>query len=180
MAQHFGVTRRTVCNRASAEGWQARLDLLVREARASADAEARDVLKVAQGKQLRHHEEMQEAVREVLTPRRLKAVFAALLKAAVEKGDVRAAGLLIERGLGKSRREFMPVELGGAGGLETAADVRRVANQLLTAMADGSLAPEDAQRAASVVEAARRSLETEEIEKRLAELETQMKMRGTR
>ncbi len=57
------------------------------------------------------------------------------------------------------------------GSLATAADVATAANALLRALAAGDITPQDAQRVASVLELARRAVETEDLERRIVELE---------
>ena len=78
--------------------------------------------------------------------------------------------------LGKIRSE--PLQAGTISipdGLETASDVRAAANALLQALTKGLLAPEDALKAASIVESARKSVETEDLEERLLKLEEDIK-----
>ena len=176
VADHFGVSKRAVAKKASAEEWQSRMKAVEQEVRANADLNAVDVLETVQTRHLVGLGELQEAVREIMTPRRMRALVASVYKAAVQRNDVQAARLLFERLLGKPRNEPLPaLALDIPDGLETPADVNRAANALLQAVAEGSLAPEDAQKTAAVVEAARKAIETEELEKRIVEIERQMK-----
>lgn len=173
VAHHYGVTKRAVTKRAANENWQDKL----RDARSNADAQA------AEGTQLRHMERMRqlrEAIEVVMTPPRVQALVASLLKEAL-KGNVAASRLLMDRLFGRPRNEPVPaVALDLPDGLESAVDIRTAANALVQAVAEGSLAPEDAQRAAAVIESARRSVETAELEVRIQELEQHMKGDGRR
>ena len=179
VADHFGVSKRAVAKKAASEDWQDRLSKLEREARNNADSKAAGALEAIQTQHLNHVGELQEAVRLVMTPKRMQALVAAVFKEAVKKGDVQAARLLIERVLGKPRSEPLPaVALDVPDGLDTAAAVRKAANAILQSVADGSLAPEDAQKLATVVESVRRTIETEELEQRISELEEHTKREG--
>jgi hypothetical protein len=116
--------------------------------------------------------EIHDAIRETLTPARVKLIVASLLKAVVDRQDVAAARLLFERLLGKPRSESaQPVSMDLPEGLASPREIAVAAHALLRAMAAGEIAPEDAQRGAMVVEAARRALETEELAQRVANLE---------
>ena len=118
--------------------------------------------------------EFQAAIHEVVTPQRFRLILATLLKAAVDEQDVPAARLIFDRVLGKSRAEPVPdLDLGLPNGLESAEDIAKISNALLKAVLCGALAPEDAARTAAVIEAARKSLETQDLARRIAELEAQ-------
>ena len=102
-----------------------------------------------------------------------------MLKFAIKKEDIQAARLIFDRLLGKPRSEPLPgVALDLPNGLEDASDILKVTNALLQAVAEGSLAPEDAQKTAAVVEAARKAVETEELDQRLSVIERQLKKGG--
>ena len=62
--------------------------------------------------------------------------------------------------------------------IETAADLPIVTGSLLRAVAEGRLTPSEAQAMAPLVEAHRKALETEELEKRIAALEQTARQRG--
>jgi len=112
------------------------------------------------------------AIRDTLTPDRIKIIVASLLKAVIERQDVAAAKLLLDRLLGKPRSESaQPVAMDLPEGLATTSEIAVAAHTLLRAMAAGEIAPEDAQRGAMVVDTARKAVETEELAKRIAELE---------
>lgn len=181
VAKHYGVSKRTVSARAASEGWQQRIRDLEQKARAAADAEALELLRKNGSQHLAYQAELQAALRDVLTPERMRALVTVLIKTALQKGDVQAVRLLIERVLGKPRPQALQ---GGAvdipEGLETTADVVAAANTLLKAVAEGTLSPEDAQRAAALVETARKTLETEELDKRLIAIEEELRRRGGR
>lgn len=176
VARKYGVDKRTVSRLATKEKWADRVSDVDREVRARTEAHAASALEAQQLKSLSRIGEFQDAIHDVITPQRLKALFAGLLNAAVKEGDVGAARLIIERVLGKPRNESLsPTSLDLPDGLETASDVRTAANAILQAVSEGSLAPEDAQKAAVVLESARRSVETEELERRVEEIEVRLK-----
>ena len=145
------------------------------------DEKAAEELRGARVQGARRAADLRDAMGKVLTPKRIQAVVATLVKAAVQKEDVGAARLLLERTFGRPRPEPMSgVALDLPDGLQTPSDVRKATAALLRAVAEGSVTPEDAQKAASVVEAARKSIETEELEKRIAELEGRLNKNGRR
>ena len=179
VALNFGVTKRTVCRTAQREDWQGRLDALIEEAKTQMEEEAGDVFVTQQRAHLQRMIALQEAVCEIATPKRLQAVFAALFKAAINKEDVAAARLLIDRILGRARSEPLPAHaIDLPQGLENASQVRGAANALLTNLAQGTLSPEDAQKAAAVIEAARKSVETEDLEGRIQRIEEDLQREG--
>ena len=181
VGEHFGVAEKTVARTALKDDWQGRLSKLFQDARDNADAEAATTLERMQTQHVQRMADMQTAVRDVLTPTRLKAVFATLFKLAVQGENITAARLLIERTLGKPRNEALAAfAVDVPDGLETTSDVRKAANALLGGLARGSLAPEDAQKAATVIEAARRSIETENLESRIAQLEAEQERKRKR
>jgi hypothetical protein len=169
VAEHFQVSKRTVAQRASDEDWTRRVQVMMQQAMAEADGGSDDA-KASQ---------IQRAIDEIMTPERAKAIVASLLKSAIKDGNIRAAQILLDRTLGKPRTVALsPIALDLPDGLETTKDVLRAANALLQGVSDGSVTPEDAQKAATVIEAARRCIETEELEKRIVEIEEQVKNNG--
>ena len=119
-----------------------------------------------------------DPMREVLTPRRVRMLLALLLSEAIEQRSPRAIQRLLELALGKPRRAALPAAaIPLPDGLKSTADVAGAANGLLAAVAAGRLSPEDAQRAAMLVEVARRSIETQDLERRIADLEERAKRR---
>jgi hypothetical protein len=74
--------------------------------------------------------------------------------------------------LGKVRNEPLPkASLDFPAGLKSTDDIPQAANALLKAVASGQVAPEDAQRTAAIIEMARKAIETQDLERRIAELE---------
>ncbi len=179
VADHYGVSKRAVTMRAAEEDWQNRLADIEQTTRAGAETNAVEELAATKADQLHQQGELHAAIREVATPQRMKAVVAAMIKKAVKKEDVQAARLLLDRVLGKPRGEALNgIALDLPEGIETAADVLKAANALLQSVARGGLSPEDAQKAAAVVEAARKAVETEELDQRLSVIERQLKKGG--
>lgn len=124
----------------------------------------------------RRQAEYQAAIQDVVSPQRFRGVLTVLLKAVLERGDIQAARLLMDRVLGKPRAE--PIAEGAMDmpkGLDSAADVSKAANALLQGIATGVIAPEDAQKTAVIIEMARRAIETEDLERRLTNLEDEAK-----
>lgn len=93
-----------------------------------------------------------------------KAVDAAL------SGDVTAIRLCLDRIL--PARKGRPVYF-DMGALESCADLAAAARRVLQAVADGVLSPEEAGAVMPVVEATRKAIETEDLERRLKALEEQ-------
>ncbi len=91
-----------------------------------------------------------------------------VLDAAVE-GDMAAAKLVIDRILPPMKER--PVSFCLPNSLATAADVNGALSAILAAVAAGDMLPSEAQTLAAIVEARRRTLETEELERRVAALE---------
>jgi hypothetical protein len=181
VARHYGVSKRAVAKKAAAEGWQERLAGLSKEARDLADAALVQAMQEVQAREAERMRRAREAIAEVMTPARIKAVLATMLKAVLDGGSVRAAALLLDRTLGRARSEPIPaIALDLADGLETAADVKTAANAILQAVADGTLAPEDAQRLSTVLEGARKAVETQDIEQRVTAIEEDRKREARR
>lgn len=172
VADHYGVSKRAVAKRAAKDKWQPRLEALIAGARASVEVADGDDSARSAGRVVR----LQDAMHEVMTPVRMKALMSSLLKSALQDGDVGAARLLMDRVLGRPRNEPLPAtSIDLPDGLETTSDVKRAANALLQGVTDGSISPEDARTAATVVEAARKAIETEDLERRLAAVEERQK-----
>ena len=93
VASHFGVSKRTVARRAKDEGWQQRINSMCR----LAVGEAENLLKNARSS------DIQEAIEETVTPKRLRLIMAMLMTAAVKDNNVRAAQIILDRVLGKPR-----------------------------------------------------------------------------
>lgn len=83
-------------------------------------------------------------------------------------GDLTALRLCLERIVPPRKDSPVKVKLPT---LESAADIPAVTRALLDAVAKGQLTPSEAQAVAGLVEAHRKALETEELERRIAALE---------
>ncbi len=181
VADAYEVTKRAVVDRAAEENWQERVEAIDKVAQESAEADAADTIADAKARHLRRSAELHHAITEVATPQRMKAVLASLIKEAVNKGDVSAARFVFDRVYGKPRAEALAGSvLDLPAGLDTTCDITKAANALLQAVANGTVTPEDAQKAAAVIEAARKAIETQELEERLSELEERMKKENGR
>lgn len=102
-----------------------------------------------------------------------------LTKKAIEmalNGDTVALRLCLERlcppRKGSPVRFDLP-EMSNAG------DVRSASLALVRAVADGDLTPDEAGSVAPLIEAARKAIETDEHERRIAAIERQMEARGS-
>ena len=95
----------------------------------------------------------------------------ALTQAAIDKaleGDVTALRLCLDR-IAPARKDA-PVSF-DLPAIETAEDAAKAARAILRAIADGDVTPMEAATVMAVVEQFRRTLETTEIERRIAALE---------
>jgi hypothetical protein len=179
VARHYGTSKRSVATLAKKERWQERLEALVAAVRSGRVDETTKAEFDVDAKHANRMASMQDALFDMVTPSRMKTIIGSLIVAAVQKGDVGAGRFLVERMLGKVRSEPLPATaIDLPDGLETTGDVRRASNALLQAVADGSISPEDAQKAAVVVEAARKSIETDVLEKRITAIEENIKKDG--
>ncbi len=180
VAKHYGVSKRAVSKRAKEEHWRERLSDIEQATRAKSETRAQEELEAIRTDQVLQQSDLYAAIREIATPGRMKAVTASLIKAAVQDGDVQAARLLYDRLLGRARSEaLVGNELGLPESLEKASDVKQAANEILKAVAQGKMSPEDGQKSVAIIEAARKAVETEELEQRIAKLEEHSK-RGIR
>ena len=101
----------------------------------------------------------------------LEGETGALTRAAIEAalgGDVAALRLCLDRVAPARKGAPVSFELGA---LETTGDLKEATLRLLEAVAAGDLTPEEAQAVGAVIEQARRTFETEELERRIADLE---------
>ena len=94
-------------------------------------------------------------------------VILALIRAA-KGGDVSAIRLVLERVAPMPRNR--PVHF-SVPSIETAADLGEAMGAILRAAADGELTPDEATAIASLIETRRRTIETLELEQRIARLE---------
>lgn len=126
----------------------------------------------------RRSADLHAVVADTLTPDRIRIIVASLLKAVIERQDVSAARLLLDRALGRPRAESAkPMSMDLPDGLASPHEIAVAAHSLLRALAEGEISPEDAHRSAMVVDTARKAVETEELAKRVAELEKRAKRR---
>ena len=94
-------------------------------------------------------------------------VILALIKAA-KGGDVAAIQLVLERVAPLPRNRPVQFDMPA---IETAADLGEAMGAILQAAADGELTPDEAVSIASLIETRRRTIETLELEQRIAALE---------
>jgi hypothetical protein len=94
-------------------------------------------------------------------------VVTAVLGAA-KAGDMTAARIILDR-VAPARRG-RPVKF-TLPTLETAAEIVRGLGAIITAVADGTLTPDEAAAVANLIEIKRKAVETVEIERRVADLE---------
>jgi hypothetical protein len=94
-------------------------------------------------------------------------VILALIKAA-RGGDVAAIKLVLERVAPLPRNRPVQFDMPA---IETSADLGAAMGAILQAAADGALVPDEATSIASLIETRRRTIETIELEARIAALE---------
>jgi hypothetical protein len=87
------------------------------------------------------------------------------------QGDTTALRLCMERLLPPRKQHPVRFQMSATG---TAADVGRAVEKLLQTIARGDLTPSDGQLIAGVLETRRRSIETEELERRMQLLEQRL------
>lgn len=115
--------------------------------------------KGARHKATRAAEALLDGEAEALTRKAIEAALA---------GDTTALRLCLDRVLPARKGRPIQFDLGEIGDASDLADASR---RLLEAVAAGDLTPEEAQAVGSVIEATRRMLETEELERRIVALE---------
>jgi len=123
--------------------------------------------------------QFRSAVLGAVTPEDLDEVVRGLLDAA-KSGDLAATKLLLDRTLGKATAqkddtETAPLALPA---LATTKDTVDAMSTILTAMGDGRITAETATKMSSVVELARRTLETHELAARVDALEAESREAG--
>jgi hypothetical protein len=94
-------------------------------------------------------------------------VILALIKAA-KGGDTTAIRMVLERVAPLPRNRPVQFDMPA---IETSADLGAAMGAILQAAADGALAPDEATSIASLIETRRRTIETIELEARIAALE---------
>lgn len=97
-----------------------------------------------------------------------EAIVQAVVNAA-KNGDMQAARLCVERLIPprRSRPVVFPLPA-----LSTADDIGAAFSAVIAAMARGELTPDEASAVGAVIELRRKAIETSELEKRIAALET--------
>jgi hypothetical protein len=100
-----------------------------------------------------------------------EGVIQALIRAA-KGGDVSAIRLVLERVAPLPRNRPIHFDMPA---IKTSADLGGAMDAILHATADGQLAPDEAACIAGLIEIRRRTIETMEIERRLAALEANTK-----
>ena len=122
---------------------------------------------------VRRQSEYQTAVQEAVTPERLAVLMRQVLKAALE-GDMTAARVVFDRVLGKPGTESSePLSL-DLPQVTTAQDVLAAGSRVVTALGAGEITAEEAMKLMAIIETLRRTIETADLEVRLAELERSM------
>jgi hypothetical protein len=96
-----------------------------------------------------------------------EAVVKAVLKQA-KGGDMPAAKLILDRIAPPRKGARIQIELPE---MEAPDDISKASAAVLEAVAAGDISPDEGQAVASIVEARRRALETNEIERRLTKIE---------
>lgn len=112
------------------------------------------------------------ALKHAVSEDELRQVFVTLKRLSL-RGDIDAIRELLNRTLGKARvaDSLANVELPD---LATTKDTVRASNAIIAAVRTGRLGTDDAAKLASLVELARRSIETDQLAERLAQLEQEI------
>lgn len=105
---------------------------------------------------------------QALLDKDVEQVVEQVVKAAL-KGDLAAAKMVIERVVPPARER--PISLPLTGDLSTAAGVSAASSAVLQAACDGELLPAEASVLAAIIETRRKTIETEELERRITALE---------
>jgi hypothetical protein len=112
------------------------------------------------------------ALKHAVSEEELRQVFVTLKKLAL-RGDTHAIRELLNRTLGKARvaDSLADVELPE---MTSTKDMVKASNAIIAAVRKGKLGTDDAAKLASLVELARRSIETDQLAERLAQLEQEI------
>lgn len=115
---------------------------------------------------------LREAVTAAVTEADVRRVMRTLLRRAT-KGDMLAAKVFLDRVVGKTTAtprgaEGVALELPT---IATTEDTLTASSAILKAMGEGRITPDDAVKLASVVEMARRTIETHDLARRIESLE---------
>lgn len=98
-----------------------------------------------------------------------------IVKERAEKGDMRAASIVLARTWPHHRGRHLSLDLPD---VETAGGLVQAQAAVIAAMARGELTPDEAASVASVLEAQRRAIETHDHERRLSALEEKREGQG--
>lgn len=119
--------------------------------------------------------EYNSAIQDAITPGALKAMMRRLVRFASD-GDMAAAKLVLDRTLGKATATRPQSDMGDLGveSIATIDDVMRVSQEIVRAIVEGRISPDDGVKLSSIVELTRRSIETHDIAERLTSLESEL------
>ena len=119
--------------------------------------------------------EYNKAIQTAVTPGALKAMMRRLVRFASE-GDMAAAKLVLDRTLGKATATSFRIDVGdlGVDSLASIEDVTRTSQEIVRAIVEGRMSPDDGVKLASIVELTRRAIETHELAERIASLEAEV------
>lgn len=112
--------------------------------------------------------------REAVTEEDTDKVIRVVQEHAVQ-GDMRAASIMLARTWPHHRGRVIPLDLPA---VETASGLVKAQAAVVAAMAKGEITPAEAASVASVLEAQRRAIETNDHEKRLQEIEEALKAKN--
>jgi hypothetical protein len=112
------------------------------------------------------------ALKHAVSEEELREVFVTLKRLAL-RGEIDAIRELLNRTLGKARvaDNLASIDLPD---LATTKDTVKASNAIIAAVRNGKLGTDDAAKLASLVELARRSIETDQLAERLAQLEQEI------
>ena len=119
--------------------------------------------------------EYNQAIQDAITPGALNALMRRLVRFASE-GDMAAAKLVLDRTLGKATAARPRFDVGDLGveSLASIEDVTRTSQEIVRAIVEGRMSPDDGVKLASIVELTRRSIETHELAERIGLLENEV------
>lgn len=117
----------------------------------------------------------QQAVKNAVSPAALEKVLSKIVKLA-QGGDMLAAKVLLDRTLGKVRTSPRTDQLGQVElpAIAKSEDAVTATNEILKGLAEGRIDAETANRLASIVELARRTIETQELAQRVESIENHL------
>lgn len=125
---------------------------------------------------VRRIHELKQAVRDAVSADDLKAVMVGLVDRA-NGGDNDASRILLDRILGRpfvGKPDAKPLNV-GLPEIRSARDCVAATSRILRAMDRGEVDTDDAGRLSGLIELARRTIETSELERRVEEIEARLK-----